>query len=175
MILIRNEAPQDTLAIDTLHRECFGRPNEADLVTALRGTNFFSKELSFVATNDDEIVGHILFTRIVIKDAQRTYPVLALAPIAVKPAYQNQGIAKQLITEGMRHARHAGHKAVITVGALPFFESFGFERAVTHQIIGPSHMSEDTFLVASLSNETPLVQGTVYYPTEFNTHYAHTI
>lgn len=78
--------------------------NEADLVTALRKGSAFIPELSLVAEIEGKIVGHILFTKGQIADNT----VLALAPLAVLPTYQGQGIGAALVNEGHRIARQLG-------------------------------------------------------------------
>lgn len=168
MAFIRTEIKADIEQIHAIHHEAFGRAAEGDLVNALRPTNYFSTDLSLVATMGDELVGHILFTRIVIKDGNRTYPALALAPVAVKPGFQKQGIGTELITEGLRRAKYAGHKAVIVLGNPNFYTRFGFEPAISYDIIPPAGMSEDAFLVANLGSETLHTKGQVYYPLVFN-------
>ncbi|MGL4799282.1 MAG: GNAT family N-acetyltransferase [Cellulosilyticaceae bacterium] len=168
MAFIRTELEDDIHHIHAIHREAFGRAAEGDLVNALRHTNYFSPDLSLVAAVGDEQVGHILFTRIVIKDGSRTYPVLALAPVAVKPSFQKQGIGTELITEGLRLAKYAGHKAIIVLGDPKFYGRFGFERASKYDIIPPAGMPEEAFLIAKLGPEDSTIRGQVYYPVEFN-------
>ena len=52
----------------------FGQDNEAKLVGALRNNpTVFVPELSIVATGNNKIVGHILFTKINIKDEKEIY------------------------------------------------------------------------------------------------------
>lgn len=168
MASIRTELKTDINAIQTIHKLAFERDAESDLVVALRSTNYFSPELSFVASEGDELVGHILFTRIVIKDGTRTYPVLALAPCSVKPEFQNQGIGTLLINEGLRAAKYSGHKAVIVLGDPKFYSRFGFEQASNYEIVPPAGMPEEAFLICKLGADAMNISGTVYYPVQFN-------
>lgn len=168
MAFIRTEIESDIIEIHAIHHEAFGRAAEGDLVNALRSTNYFSTDLSLVAAVGDELVGHVLMTRIVIKDGNRTYPVLALAPVAVKPSFQKRGIGSQLITEALHRAKYAGHKAVIVLGDPTFYKKFGFELTSTYGIIPPHGMPEDAFLIASLGPEALHMKGQVYYPVEFS-------
>ena len=168
MALIRTEKTDDIVHIHAIHQEAFGRTTEGDLVDSLRPTNYFSPEFSLVAVVGDELVGHILLTRIVLKDEHKAKPVLALSPIAVKPAFQNQGIGRALITEGLRRAKYAGHRAVFVVGDPNFYGRFGFERASHHGITPPADMPDEAFLVASLGGSPLTMRGQAYYPLAFH-------
>ena len=61
------------------------------------GRRAYIPDLSLVALDEAHgLVGHILFTRIVIGDAERSHDALALAPLAVMPAAQKQGVGSAL-------------------------------------------------------------------------------
>ena len=99
---IRVEQPGDELGIREVNEQAFGEPLEARLIDALRdslrGTQDF---LSLVATLDEHVVGHILFTPITIEPA-RNCPIAGLAPMAVRPNHQRSGIGGQLIRAGLK-------------------------------------------------------------------------
>ncbi len=85
-INIRKEKETDYSEIYELNKSAFGQEGEPKLVDLLRKNNAFIPELSLVATIDDKVAGHILFTKIKIKDDNgNEYNSLALAPIAVIP------------------------------------------------------------------------------------------
>jgi putative acetyltransferase len=93
MVTVRPEKPTDHRAVYAVNQAAFGRDNEARLVEALRVSPVFVPELSLVALDDLRVVGHILFTRIVIRSAAEAHRALALAPMAVLPADQKRGIS----------------------------------------------------------------------------------
>ncbi|MGO1244975.1 MAG: GNAT family N-acetyltransferase [Sphingobacterium sp.] len=67
-IVIRQERVEDILGTFAVNHLAFGRNEEAKLVDALRDNpNEFIPELSIIVLKDTEIVGHILFTKILIK------------------------------------------------------------------------------------------------------------
>jgi len=88
---IRQENKDDIKEIYEINTLAFGQENEAKLVDLLRDGDTFVPELSLVATIDNKIVGHILFTKIKIADdKQNEFDSLALAPMAVKPDIQKK-------------------------------------------------------------------------------------
>jgi putative acetyltransferase len=126
---IRPERDTDAAAIHQVVTLAFGQPAEADLVDALRGTDAWIPELSLVAEENGRVVGHVLFTRMAVRDGERRHAALALAPVAVHPAQQNGGIGSQLIRHGIERARALGHRVVIVLGHPTYYPRFGFEPA----------------------------------------------
>lgn len=58
--------PADHDAIREVNRPAFGRPNEARLVDAIRESPAFIPELSLVAVRDGRVLGHALFSRVIL-------------------------------------------------------------------------------------------------------------
>lgn len=73
-----------SLNLNTL---AFNENNELKLIDALRkNADVFIPQLSIVVINDNEIVSHILFTKINIQDEKGNLnESLTLAPMSVKP------------------------------------------------------------------------------------------
>jgi putative acetyltransferase len=124
---IRQETPGDAGAIRAVQLAAFGQPDEADLVDALRDSG--DAVLSVVAEDHGRIVGHVLFSRLTIHiESDQIVPALALAPMAVAPERQRQGIGSALLTEALREGRVRGERIVIVVGHVDFYPRFGFSR-----------------------------------------------
>src|SRR5690349_8990636 len=101
---ILRERPGDAAAIRAVHLAAFGQPDEADLVDALRESG--DAVLSVVAEEHGRIVAHVLFSRLTIHtDRNQVVPALALAPMAVAPERQRQGIGSALLTEALGECR----------------------------------------------------------------------
>jgi putative acetyltransferase len=127
MLNVRPEHAEDGGAIRAVHLAAFGQPDEADLVEALRESG--DAVLSVVAEDRGRLVGHVLFSRLSIHTSgDRIVPALALAPMAVAPERQRQGIGSALLTEAIRECRVRGERVVIVVGHLGFYPRFGFSR-----------------------------------------------
>src|SRR5690606_37754196 len=104
--VIRAETPDDRTGIYEVQRRAFGRAAEARLVDALREAGVCL--VSLVAESNGELVGHVLFTRLPIVTPQGTLAAVALAPVAVLPERQRQGIGMALIQAGLDACRAAG-------------------------------------------------------------------
>lgn len=136
--------------------------NEQNLVTALRESETFVPELSLVAEKDGKVVGHILFTEIRI--GERTE--LALAPLAVLPEYQGQGIGTALIREGHRHAGKLGYGYSIVLGSENYYPRFGYRPAWELGIETPSGFPNINFMAVPLRRSAGPVGGAVTYAKE---------
>jgi putative acetyltransferase len=166
--LVRPERPGDAAAIRRVTEAAFGQPAEGALVDALRGTAAFIPALSLVAEQGAQIVGHILFSRVQVVDGDVQNPALALAPMAVLPGRQNQGIGSALVRRGLDEARALGFRAVIVQGHPAFYPRFGFEAARASGLTSPFDSGNDAFMVLALQpGALDQLKGEVRYPREF--------
>ena len=167
--IIREEVKVDFPDVFELNKSAFGQDNEARLVEILRTSDSFIPALSLVAVRNREIVGHILFSRIKIRNETGTiYDSLALAPMAVKPALQKQGIGSMLIRFGLSRARELGYQSVIVLGHEHYYPKFGFEQADKWNIKSPFDVPPPVFMAIELSTDAlQNISGTVEYPRAF--------
>ncbi|MGZ6260684.1 MAG: GNAT family N-acetyltransferase, partial [Candidatus Limnocylindrales bacterium] len=89
---LRAERPADGPSIRALNLAAFPTSAEADLVERIRASGTFRPELSLVAQIGTRTVGHLLLSPVTLQTANGPVPVLALAPMAVLPDHQRQGI-----------------------------------------------------------------------------------
>ena len=100
------------------------------LVETLRKNPKFVPELSLVAEADGKIVGHILFFPIKIKSAAgKEKNTISIDTVAVRPAFQKQGIVSKLIREGLKACLLPGYDSIIVLGHPEYYPKFGFEPA----------------------------------------------
>lgn len=154
-----------------MNKLAFGRDNEANLVELLRQSKVFAPNLSLVATFDNEIVGHNLFTKIrTINDDKVETESLALAPMAVKPTFQYRGIGGQLIKHGLEKARELQYKSVTVLGHEHYYPKFGFAPANKWNIKSPYDVPANGFMAVELvADGLKNASGLVKYPKEFET------
>lgn len=168
---VRPEQPIDLDQIHDLHREAFHRASEAELVDAIRSGPDFLPELSLVAvTEDGSVLGHILVSRVEFHpdvDEGTHGAVLALAPLAVLPPYQVQGIGSALTRDALAIADEREEPMIAVLGSRPFYSRFGFIPAAELGISGPYDEAGEAFQVRPRPDAERPVPGTVVYPPKF--------
>ena len=145
---IRPERPEDISSIRAVNLAAFETSTEADLVDALREQA--APIVSLVAEEGDAIVGHILFSPVTLV-AHPELRILGLAPMAVLPARQRQGIGSALIHEGLEQCRQRGFEAVIVLGHAEYYPRFGFTPASRFGLACEYDVPEDVFMVLELN------------------------
>ncbi|MBD2097088.1 N-acetyltransferase [Trichocoleus sp. FACHB-591] len=163
---IRVETPADYPAIADLLLAAFEQGEEARLVEKIRLSDRYIPELALVAEKEGVVVGHILFSYIDLVGAE-TLPVLGLAPLAVHPQYQRQGIGSALVQAGMAKAEERGEAIAIVLGHPPFYSRFGFEPSVAYGIESPFPVPAEFYMVTFLQPERQGYAGKVIYPSAF--------
>lgn len=143
--------------------------NEHVLVANLRKSTNFLPELSLVAIYENQLVGHILFTKLIISnDNNENVVALGLAPVSVLPQYQNCGIGARLIQRGHEVAKSLGYSYVVLLGYPDYYSRFGYQKASLFGIKPDFEVPEEYFMIASLTDDKLVkLNGTVHYPAEF--------
>jgi putative acetyltransferase len=121
---IRAEGPEDADAIRRVNDLAFEQPLEGRLVEALRADG--AAFVSLVAESGGAIIGHILFSPVTVEGGSPAGAAVALAPMAVVPDRQRQGVGSRLVREGLAACREAGVAAVIVLGHPEYYPRFGF-------------------------------------------------
>lgn len=164
MISIRPESPADLEAIRQVNRLAFHQDEEARLVDALRDGGYI--QVSLVAEQDEQIVGHVVFSDLPIITDFGTVPALALATMAVVPEFQRRGIGSQLVRCGLDVCREQGHRIVIVLGHPEFYPRFGFSPEVAQPLLSP--FSGEAWMALELvPGALDGVAGRVEYPPPF--------
>jgi putative acetyltransferase len=162
--LIRAEVVGDHEDIRRVNRLAFGQDAEGQLVDALRAGGLV--RLSLVAELAGNVVGHILFSDLPIVTDSGTIAALSLAPMAVLPELQNQGIGSALVRRGVEECRRQGHRIVVVVGHADFYPRFGFSAQLARRFDSP--YSGDSCMALELSpGALEGVRGRVEYPPPF--------
>ena len=92
-IHIRKSEPQDASAIAQAITPPFGNDQGkeiSELVTALFTDRSALPLLSLVATHDERLIGHILFTATRLKNSPTHVKSSILAPVSVHPEFQTK-------------------------------------------------------------------------------------
>lgn len=166
--MIRPESAADLDAIRQVNRLAFGQEGEGRLVDALRAGGY--ARVSLVAEQDGRIVGHILFSDLAIVTENGTIPALALAPMAVLPEFQRQGIGTELVRRGLDACRERRHGIVIVLGHPEYYPRFGFSPMRARPLQSPFSDSGEAWMALELApGALDGVSGRVEYPPPFDT------
>ncbi len=151
---IREATDADLRDVLSVEREAFGEDDEAQLVENLLGDPTARPLCSLLAFADGRAVGHILFTAARLEGPHSgDTSISLLAPLAVVPDVQNQGVGGRLIAHGLRHLTGAGVDLVFVLGHPGYYPRHGFTPAGVHGFEAPYPIPEkdaDAWMVQDL-------------------------
>ena len=164
-MLIRSENDHDRESVHAINVAAFESPEEADLVDALRARA--EPLVSLVAEDQGAVVGHIMFSPVSLPGHPRL-KIMGLAPMAVTPQLQRQGIGSLLVRAGLEQCRQDGFAAVVVLGHPEYYPRFGFSPSSRFGIDSEYGVPEGVFMAmelrpGALDGKT----GTVKYHAEF--------
>ena len=165
--IICDEQPEDAPGIRSLLEAAFPSSVEADLVDRLRAS--CPGQVSLVALEAGRIVGHILFTPVVIEGGAEPIEGFGLAPMAVFPQYQRRGVGSALVRAGIERLRQTGCPFVVVVGHAEYYPRFGFVPASRRGVRCPwDQVPDEVFMILVLDSAAPNLAGRVRYHPEFD-------
>jgi putative acetyltransferase len=164
-------------AVYSLLEQAFGRSEEANLVKVLRERGmiclslvalFNESPLTPLGKGGTQVVGYIAFSPVTIGTENPNIKVVGLAPLAVLPAYQRQGIGSKMVEKGLSELASSGYDAVVVLGEPEFYQRFGFQQSTMYGIRYTPDIPEQYFMVLSLRSGALLGKtGVVEYQPEF--------
>ncbi|MGB8003245.1 MAG: N-acetyltransferase [Gaiellaceae bacterium] len=162
---IRAETPTDLQAIREINEQAFGRKLEADLVDTIRASDRFVPELSLVADDGDELVGHVLLSYVDLEPG--AHQILQLGPLAVRPPRQRRGVGSALMREALRLAEERDEPLVMIEGNPAYYGRFGFRPSQELDIEPPPGVDAKYFMVRTLRAYDPALRGRAVYSEAF--------
>lgn len=126
---IRETNDADLNDILFVEREAFNSNKEADLTKDMLADPSAKPLLSLIAYMEDQPAGHILFTKAHLSNTPRKVAVSILAPLAVIPKFQKQGIGGALVKKGLELLSKSGVDLVFVVGHPEYYPQHGFTPA----------------------------------------------
>lgn len=137
---IRAATAADADAVDIIIRAAFagtdfGHQGEAELVRMIDGDG--DTLVSLVAERDGVIVGHVLFSRMDVDADGQPLAAAGLAPVAVRPGLQGQGIGDALIRAGLDVLREQGIAISFVLGHEAYYPRFGYSPELAARFASP--------------------------------------
>jgi predicted N-acetyltransferase YhbS len=145
-VVFRPETVEDAAAIDAIHDVTFGPGRYARTAFRIREGHAADGPTSLVAAHRGDVIGSVRLTAIAVGET----PALLLGPLAVLPALKNLGVGKALMRLSMEAARQRGHRLVVLVGDLPYYQPFGFGPVPAGRVVLPGPVDPARLLWAEL-------------------------
>lgn len=140
--IIRQAIDSDFPKMDALAALAFGPGRYTRTAFRLREGVAPESSLCFVATRFDEhenegennnIVGSVRLTRVLVGGEE----CLILGPLIANPELRSIGIGRELMNRAIYAAKQNGHKFIILVGDLAYYQRFGFKRITNGKLSLP--------------------------------------
>ena len=157
---IRAAAAADADAIDAVIRAAFagtefGHQGEAELVRMIDADG--DAMVSLVAEQGDEIVGHLLFSRMDVEADSTAMAGAGLAPVSVAPDCQGQGIGEALIRAGIKLLGAQGCAISFVLGHEGYYPRFGYSPDLAARFKSP--FAGPHFMAMMLDSAAPWPLG----------------
>jgi putative acetyltransferase len=178
MVTVRQEQPEDIAGVRAINEVAFplhtqqekeaGQSAEAGIVDSIRSA--CPDVVSLVAVDAGRIVGHIFFSPVFVSTAGGVVQGMGLAPMAVLPERQRQGIGSLLVQAGIEAMRKRGCPFVIVLGHPGYYPRFGFVPASQHGLSCQwDGVPDEAFMVLVLDEGTmSSLSGVARYRDEFD-------
>lgn len=160
---IRPEQAADPAPIGAVHRAAFPTPLEAQLVDALRVADLLT--VSLVAAAQRDILGHVAFSPVAVAGVQGKG--LGLAPLAVQPQAQKQGVGAALVRAGLAACERLGAPFVVVLGEPAYYRRFGFAPASRWRLDNEYGAADEFMALELVAGGIPHEGGLVQYAAPF--------
>jgi len=146
MLSIRPQTPADLPEICAINAAAFADHGGTEAFDRFREER--ADIISLVAEHAGHVVGHVLFSPVMLAAPGGEVEGMGLGQLAVEPAQQRQGIGTQLTEAGLELLRAQGCPFVIVIGHATYYPRFGFEPGKLHNFICQwDGVPDDSFMV----------------------------
>src|SRR5262245_35057080 len=149
MVAVRHEAPADVRARKALLDVAYGPARFKKPSERLRRGRLPADGLSLIATAGRRVIGTVRLWNVALGGGR---PALLLGPLAVHPDWRRRGVGAALMQRALRNARLTGHRAVLLVGDVAYYERFGFSAEKTGGLALPGLTEQHRLLGLELAS-----------------------
>jgi putative acetyltransferase len=167
-ILVRPEQVADYGAIDAVVEAAFGSRVEPDLVTRIRASPEYVREMALVAEVEGEVVGHVMVSGATLRHEHDDRAICGLAPLAVRPDRHGEGIGSTLVRGVLAIADDRGEPLVVLEGSPTYYGRLGFEHAAPLGIVIPLPDWAPEEAGRAYDPDDPTLRGRLVWPAAFD-------
>lgn len=162
---IRSANIKDSERIKNLYLQAFD-DSEAGLVSDIAINLLQEKStiniISFVAIENNTIIGHIAFSPVFLESNNENFGYI-LAPLAVLPTHQNKGVGSTIVKHGLEMLSSLGALIVFVYGDPQYYSRFGFKTDLAQNFTPPYPLQYPEGLQAMTLNSTVVPKGGKFY------------
>ena len=114
-------------------------------------------------------MGHVLISKALVLEEDFKHDVMVLAPVAVDPNYQKQGIGGKLVSEALKRCDQMGVSLVLLIGHPSYYPKFGFKPARKYGLeLKQFQVPDEVFMVyEATEGKLNSIKGELVYPKAF--------
>ena len=110
---------------------------------------------SLVAEVDNQVIGYVSYSPIFLKSVSRISGYI-LAPLAVSPEHQKQGVGSKLINAGIDILTKDGVGVLLVYGDPDYYGRFGFKEEIGQSFVPPYTLQYPFGWTGMMLNDTPV-------------------
>ena len=117
---------------------------------------------SLVAEVDNQVIGYVSFSPIFLKSDSSIVGYI-LAPLAVSPEHQKQGVGSNLINAGIDMLTKDGVGVLLVYGDPAYYGRFGFKEEIGHSFLPPYTLQYPFGWTGMMLNGTSIPQQPIQF------------
>ncbi|AEV94613.1 GNAT family N-acetyltransferase [Pediococcus claussenii] len=173
---IKSISPDQYSTTVQIEKKAFAKADHSDgtehlLITKLRNEKLYIPDFDIIAVSDKtQVIGHAMLSTAKIKNSSATISqkIGVLAPLAVLPNFQKQGVGTLLLHELEQRATKFGLLAISILGDPAYYGRFGYAPASTFDINAPFDVDNKFFMMKELQpHNLDNISGTLEYQASF--------
>ena len=133
-----------------------------NFVQELSSENTSPSIKSLVAEVDNQVIGYVSYSPILLKSDSSIVGYI-LAPLAVSPEHQKQGVGSNLINFGIDLLTKDGVGVLLVYGDPAFYGRFGFKEEIGQSFVPPYPLQYPFGWTGMMLNDTPVPEQSIQF------------
>ena len=133
-----------------------------NFVQELSNENTSPSIKSLVAEVDNQVIGYVSYSPIYLKSDTNITGYI-LAPLAVSPEHQKQGVGSHLINAGIEMLTKDGVGVLLVYGDPAYYGRFGVKEEIGHSFVPPYPLQYPFGWTGMMLNDTPVPERPIQF------------